>query len=149
MKNGEPLQTFSMKLGAVGLTEKFLFSNPPKKKEFENLQVEIVAALQQPLRKTKNAAWQFSTGTSGTILNLAELLNFQIAGNATAKPEIQLKKLIALNKMMAGLPLEERAKLPVISPQRAEVIVAGGLILEGVMRAFRYSNVAAVRLRFA
>ena len=136
MKNGEPLKLFSMKLGAVGLTEKFLFSNPPKKKELENLQVEIISALQQPLRKTKNAAWQFSTGTSGTILNLTSLLNFQTAETSGAKPEIQLKKLTALNKMMAGLTLEDRAKLPVISPQRAEVIVAGGQILEGVMRAF-------------
>jgi exopolyphosphatase/guanosine-5'-triphosphate,3'-diphosphate pyrophosphatase len=137
MKNGEPHKLFSMKLGAVGLTEKFLFSNPPKKKELENLQMEIVSALQQPLRKTQNATWQFSTGTSGTILNLAELLNFQVAEGRTAKPEIQLKKLVALNKMIASLPLEERAKLPVISPQRAEVIVAGGQILEGVMRAFK------------
>ncbi len=135
MKNGEPHKLFSMKLGAVGLTERYLFSNPPKRKELENLQLEIVAALQQPLRKTKGATWQFSTGTSGTILNLADLLNFQTAENG--KPEIQLKKLTALNKLLASLPLEKRSELPVISPQRAEVIVAGGQILEGVMRAFR------------
>jgi exopolyphosphatase/guanosine-5'-triphosphate,3'-diphosphate pyrophosphatase len=135
MKNGEPHKLFSMKLGAVGLTDRYLFSNPPKRKELENLQLEIVAALQQPLRKTKGATWQFSTGTSGTILNLADLLNFQTAENG--KPEIQLKKLTALNKLMASLPLAERAQLPVISSQRAEVIVAGGQILEGVMRAFR------------
>ena len=36
---------------------------------------------------------------------------------------------------MARISLEERSKLPVISPQRAEVIVAGGQILEGMMRA--------------
>jgi exopolyphosphatase/pppGpp-phosphohydrolase len=38
---------------------------------------------------------------------------------------------------MASLPLAERAKCPSSAPQRAEVIVAGGQILEGVMRAFR------------
>lgn len=137
MKNGEPHKLFSMKLGAVGLTEKFIFSNPPKPKELENLQMEIVAALQKPLRKMKDVAWQISTGTSGTILNLTELLNFQTAESAEAKPEIQFKKLVALNKMLARLPIEERAQLPSISPQRAEVIVAGGQILEGVMRAFK------------
>jgi len=136
MKNGEPHKLFSMKLGAVGLTERFLSSDPPKRKELENLQAEIISALQQPIRKTKNTAWQFSTGTSGTILNLTSLLNFQTVETSDAKPEIQLKKLVALNKMIASLPLEDRAKLPVISPQRAEVIVAGGQILEGVMRAF-------------
>jgi exopolyphosphatase/guanosine-5'-triphosphate,3'-diphosphate pyrophosphatase len=39
--------------------------------------------------------------------------------------------------MMARISLEERTKLPIISPQRAEVIVAGGLILESAMRALR------------
>lgn len=136
MKNGEPHKLFSMKLGAVGLTEKFIFSNPPKAKELENLQAEIVFALERPLRKMKNQTWQIATGTSGTIMNLATLLNFQTGETANAKPEIQFKKLVALNKMMSRISLEERAKLPAISPQRAEVIVAGGQILEGVMRAF-------------
>lgn len=141
MKNGEPHKLFSMKLGAVGLTEKFIFSNPPKAKELENLQLEIVSALQNPLRKMKDAAWQISTGTSGTILNLAALLNFQTAESAEAKLEIQFKKLVALNKMLARMTIEERAKMPVISPQRAEVIVAVGQILEGVMRAFKIEKI--------
>ncbi|MCY7377333.1 MAG: Ppx/GppA family phosphatase [Pyrinomonadaceae bacterium] len=137
MKNGEPYKLFSMKLGAVGLTERFIFSNPPRTKELENLQAEITFALERPLRKMKNQTWQISTGTSGTIMNLTTLLNFQTAETANAQPEIQFKKLVALNKMLARIPLEERAKLPSISLSRAEVIVAGGQILEGVMRAFK------------
>ncbi len=124
-----------MKLGAVGLTERFIFSNPPKDKELKNLQAEIVFALKHPLQKLKNASWEFATGTSGTILNLGAMLDFQTAGNSSGKMEIPFKRLVALNKMMAKVSLEQRAKLPVISPQRAEVIVAGGQILEGVMRA--------------
>ncbi len=137
MKNGEPHKLFSMKLGAVGLTEKYIFSNPPKNKEIKSLQTEIAFALEHPLRKIKNAAWQIASGTSGTILNLAGLLNFQTAESSAQKPEIQLKRLTALNKMLAEIPLEKRVNLPVISPQRAEVIVAGGQILEGVMRALK------------
>ncbi|HXG82596.1 MAG TPA: Ppx/GppA phosphatase family protein [Pyrinomonadaceae bacterium] len=135
MKNGEPHKLFSMKLGAVGLTERFLLTNPPRNREIKNLQTEIGFALEQPLRKIKDETWNVASGTSGTIVNLAGLLNFSSNGNSAAKPHIQLKKLTALNKMTANLPLEERAKLPVISPQRAEVIVGGGQILEGVMRA--------------
>ena len=132
MKKGQPDKLFSMKLGAVGLTEKFIFSNPPKPKEIKNLQAEIIFALKQPMRKMEGETWQFSTGTSGTILNLAGLLNIETPEST----EIQLKKLIALNKMLAKITLEKRVQMPVISPQRAEVIVAGGQILEGVMRAF-------------
>jgi len=39
--------------------------------------------------------------------------------------------------MMARITLEERARLPIISRERAEVIVAGGQILENVMRALK------------
>ncbi len=137
MKNGEPHKLFSMKLGAVGLTEKFLLTNPPKSKEIKNLQTEIAFALEHPLRKINGEKWSISSATSGTALNLAGMLNFQSNPNSNAKPQIQLKKLAALNKMSANLSLEERAKLPFISPQRAEVIVAGGQIMEGVMRALR------------
>jgi exopolyphosphatase / guanosine-5'-triphosphate,3'-diphosphate pyrophosphatase len=135
MRDGEPHKLFSMKLGAVGLTERFLASNPPKKRELENLRAEIALALDHPLRKIRGETWQAATGTSGTILNLAGLLAFQDGRASGQKPLIELKKLSALNEMMARIGLEERVKLPIISPQRAEVIVAGGLILECVMRA--------------
>src|SRR5215213_1312399 len=137
MRDGEPSKLFSMKLGAVGLTEQFIASNPPKKKEIENLRAEIASALERPLRKIKGETWQVSTGTSGTILNLAALINFQNGSNSQQKPVIGLKKLTALNEMMARITLEERARLPSISRERAEVIVAGGQILENVMRALK------------
>lgn len=137
MKAGEPHKLFSMKLGAVGLTERFILSNPPKPREIKAAQTEIAFALEHPLRKIKDERWQISSGTSGTILNLAALLNFETAAGAQPRNEIQLKKLAALNKTLAEISLEKRAQLPVISPQRAEVIVAGGQILEGVMRALK------------
>lgn len=137
MKDGEPHKLFSMKLGAVGLTEKFLFSNPPKKNELENLRAEIASALEHPLRKIKGETWAFSTGTSGTILNLARLVNSQNGELSIEKSPIPLKNLTLLNETLAKISLADRVKLPVISPQRAEVIVAGGQILENVMRALK------------
>jgi exopolyphosphatase/guanosine-5'-triphosphate,3'-diphosphate pyrophosphatase len=133
MRDGTPEKLFSMKLGAVGLTEKFIFSDPPKDKEIKNLRNEIDHALERPRRELKDVSWQISSGTSGTIINLATLLSFQPDG----KSEIQLKKLAGLNEMLAKISLADRAKLPSISPQRAEVIVSGGQILEGVMRALK------------
>ena len=135
MTDGAPELLFSMKLGAVGLTEKFLFSNPPKEKELKALKAEIALALDRPMRELADKKWQISTGTSGTILNLASLLNFQTSQTMNKYAELQFKRLVGLNQMLAKLPLEQRGKLPDISPQRAEVIVAGGQILEGVMRA--------------
>ncbi|MGI9035725.1 MAG: HD domain-containing protein [Pyrinomonadaceae bacterium] len=138
MRDGAPDKLFSMKLGAVRLTEKFIFSNPPKEREIKNLRAEIESANERPRRELKNERWNLFSGTSGTILNLATLLNFQTNG----KSEIQFKKLVALNEMLARISLTERAKLPSISLQRAEVIVSGGQILEGVMRALKIETLA-------
>lgn len=137
MTDGFPEQLFSMKLGAVSLTNKFIFSNPPKEKELKELQAEIALAVDRPTRELKSKKWQISTGTSGTILNLASLMSFQTANVINKNAELNFKKLVDLNQMLAKLPLEQRGKLPDISPQRAEVIVAGGQILEGVMRALK------------
>jgi len=135
MKNGEPKKLFSMKLGTVGLTERFLSADPPKKKEIKELRNEIHTALIQPARKMKGQKWNISSGTSGTILSLSALLNFQTSDEVADRPAINIKRLSALNKMLAKLTLEQRTNIPVINQRRAEVIVAGGQILEGVMLA--------------
>lgn len=137
MIDGTPAELYSMRMGAVGLTEKFIFSNPPKEKEIKALQNEVAALVERPAREFKGKKWQISTGTSGTILNLASLLNFQANSSIDKTASLQFKKLVALNKMLSRISNEERGKLPDISPQRAEVIVAGGQILEGVMRALK------------
>lgn len=135
MVDGTPEELFSMKLGAVGLTERFIFSNPPKEKEIKALRAEISQSLERPSRELKKKKWELSTGTSGTILNLASLLNFQTTETMDKTADIQFKRLAGLNQMLSRISNEDRSKLPDISPQRAEVIVAGGQILEGVMRA--------------
>lgn len=141
-KNGEPKKLFSMKLGAVSLTEKHLFSNPPKDKEIKRLQEEIKLALERPLRELEGEKWQLSSGTSGTIWKLSSLTNNVDSDNILERPEISLKKLSSLNKTLAKLTTEKRAELPTVSPQRAEVIVAGGQILEGVMRALKIETLS-------
>lgn len=137
MQDGYPDYLYSMKLGSVSLTNRFLFGNPPKEKELKALRAEISSALERPTRELKDKKWQISTGTSGTILNLASLSSFLTSNVANKYAELNYKNLVRLNQSLAKLPLEERGKLPDISPNRAEVIVAGGQILEGVMRALK------------
>lgn len=113
MTDGTPELLFSMKLGAVGLTEKFLFSNPPKEKELKALKAEIALALDRPMRELADKKWQISTGTSGTILNLASLLNFQTSQTMNKYAELQFKRLVGLNQMLAKLPLEQEENFPI------------------------------------
>lgn len=135
MDEGEPNKLFSMKLGAVGLTEKYLFHDPPTKKEVKKLRKEIRFALEQPERKIGGETWDLSVGTSGTILALASMLNFQNPNNLTDKPRIKFKQLVKMNRRLAKMTLAERTNITLINERRAEVIIAGGQILEGVMEA--------------
>ena len=142
-RDGLPVSLLSVKLGAVGLTERYLVSNPPKSKEVTNLRTEIRAAFERPARQLRGKGWQQATGTSGTILALGRLLRARDPGEVPkkeqeaqpAEAEIVLDQLAGLNNELEKLRLAEKRNVSGLSPQRAEIIVAGGQILEGAMRA--------------
>jgi exopolyphosphatase/guanosine-5'-triphosphate,3'-diphosphate pyrophosphatase len=141
MENGEPEKLFSMKLGAVGLTEKYLLSDPPAKKELKKLRKEIGFALVQPTRKIKGKSWGVSSGTSGTVTAVSMMLAEQPEYGDILTPPIEYEELVELNKRLASMTIAERSLVPLINERRAEVIVAGAQILEGVMRAFGIKTV--------
>jgi len=142
-RNGSSLSLFSMKLGAVGLTERYLVSDPPTSKQLKNLKAEVHAAFERPRRELRDAKWQQASGTSGTILSIGAALRKLAAGDDERKQQpvqptetdIPLSQLAALNTKLATLDLAGRRTLAGLTPQRAEIIIAGGQILEGAMRA--------------
>lgn len=144
MRDSTPDQLLSVKLGAVGLTEKYLSTDPPKNKEIKALKAEVQAALERPARELKGQRWQQSTGTSGTILAIGNALRLralsqgrQAEGAQPAGDEIKIGKLLGFNARMLGMNFSERRAVPGITNQRSEIIIAGGHILEGVMLALR------------
>ncbi len=142
-RNGLPFSLYSVKLGAVGLTEKYLASNPPKSKELNNLKTEVHAAFNRPARQLRGSSWQLATGTSGTILALGRVLRTRDISDSTkdeqeaqpAEAEIALGQLQLLNIKLAKMRITERRDVSGLTAQRSEIIVAGGQILEGAMRA--------------
>lgn len=147
MRDGVPEQLLSVKLGAVGLTEKFLANDPPKNKEVKALKQEIQAVLERPARELKGVRWQRTTGTSGTILAIGNALRLralsqgrQAEGAQPAGDEIKIGKLTNFNLRMLQMSGSERRTMPGITNQRAEIIIAGGHILEGVMQALKIDS---------
>jgi exopolyphosphatase/guanosine-5'-triphosphate,3'-diphosphate pyrophosphatase len=143
MRGGVPEQLISVKLGAVGLTDKFISNDPPKPKEVRALRNEVRLALERPAREMRGAKWQRATGTSGTIIALGEALRLRAQAREAGQEdrgaqapgaEITLGRLARLNEKLAQESAAER-RTQGFSAQRAEIIVAGGQILEGVMDA--------------
>ncbi len=148
MRDRAPAGLFSVKLGAIGLTERFITSDPPKQKELKALKDEVRAALERPARELRGARWQQATGTSGTILAIGTALRLralsgkdpQVEGARPAGDEIELAKLSRFNSRLADMNAGERRDVPGISAQRSEIIIAGGQILEGAMLALRINS---------
>src|SRR6185369_13787988 len=142
-RNGTSLSLFSLKLGAVGLTESYLISDPPSAKQLKNLKAEVHAAFERPRRELRDAKWQQASGTSGTILAPGATLRKLAANDDERKhqpvqpteTDISLSQLAALNTRLATLDHAGRRALAELTTQRAEIIIAGGQILEGAMRA--------------
>jgi exopolyphosphatase/guanosine-5'-triphosphate,3'-diphosphate pyrophosphatase len=140
VRGGVPAALFSVRLGAVGLTERFLASDPPRARELRALREEARGALEGPARELRDARWQRVTGTSGTIIAVGEALR---ARDAKQKPQgsppggagVALGRLERFNERMAGMTQSERRGVHGVSAQRAEIVVAGGQILEAVMRS--------------
>ena len=126
-RDGEPLKLVSMKIGAVGLTDRFIRSDPPAPSELDTLRSEIRVSLERSTGELREQKWDQTTATSGTALAISGALN--------RAAMVDLPELKRLNARIAALSLAERRNFPGLSPQRADIIVAGGTILEEVMNA--------------
>jgi exopolyphosphatase / guanosine-5'-triphosphate,3'-diphosphate pyrophosphatase len=131
-RDGEPLKLVSVKLGAVGLTDRFIASDPPAPHELDALRTEIRSSLERPASELRVQQWDHTTATSGTALAIGAALNNTAPGVAST---VSLANLKALNARIGGLSLAERRNVAGLTPQRADIIVAGGLVLEEVMSA--------------
>lgn len=147
MRDAAPERLLSVKLGAVGLAESYIHSDPPKQKQLRALREEVQAALEMPARELRGDRWQHATGTSGTILAIGNALRLRALsqgrepeGAQPAGDEVKIGKLVAFNSRMQAMGFSERRAVPGISNQRSEIIVAGGQILEGVMLALKIES---------
>jgi exopolyphosphatase/guanosine-5'-triphosphate,3'-diphosphate pyrophosphatase len=126
-RDGEPLKLVSMKIGAVGLTDRLIRCDPPSPSELHALRSEIRVSLERSAGELREQKWDQTTATSGTALAISAALNRAAIGD--------LPELKRLNARIAALSLVERRNVQGLSPQRADIIVAGGTVLEEVMTA--------------
>lgn len=128
----------SLQLGCVRLTERFLASDPPAAEEL----VACSAYVRKHLPRLQPAA---AIGVAGTVTTVAAL----DLGLRTYDPERVHGHRIARAAVgrelerLSALTVAERASIPVIEPGRAEVIVAGAVILSEVMTAYGLEEIEA------
>lgn len=131
-QNREPIVLISFKLGAVRLTEQFRGQDPPSEKQVRRLRAEMREILRQRAQEIADVGFDDCYGTSGTINALGAML----LHNHSTHPavfDVSLTELQPLNDRLMKMPLEERLQVPGLNRSRAEIIIAGGQLLEAIM----------------
>ena len=125
----------SLDIGAVRLSERFLPSDPPTAYELEQARQFARAACET--FPTPDAP-PLVAGIGGTAVNVAAVTQ----GLAQPDPDALHGATLAHADVSAALdrftrlPLAERRQIPGLEPKRADVIIAGALILDTLLTYF-------------
>jgi exopolyphosphatase/guanosine-5'-triphosphate,3'-diphosphate pyrophosphatase len=149
---GESGRWVSLPFGAVSLTEQFLHSDPPDPAEIESLRKHVRGTLMHECAYMPDRA-PLLAGVGGTITLLACLDR----GLTSYEPQLiegHPMPVDRLNERIAALTRmtqSERRGLPVMGEGRADIVVAGALVVEELVRRFPTSAlIASTRgLRYA
>jgi exopolyphosphatase/guanosine-5'-triphosphate,3'-diphosphate pyrophosphatase len=128
----------SLQVGAVRLTERHVRTDPLSRAALEDLRSAARAAL-APLRSLDGVTSLASgrlVGVAGTVTTLAAVAQALPVYDAAKVhgSTLLLSEIDDLVARLAALPVAERAALPGMEPKRADVIVAGGLVVAEATR---------------
>ena len=137
---GETLRSRSLKLGAIRLTSRFFGG--------QRLHPSAVGACRQYVRSTmaefatevRPNGFEVAVGSSGTIMNVAEMAQAtrgepppQTFNNFTFH-RTELDEVV--RRLIAADTVERRKAIPGLDPARADIVLAGALILEQTFATF-------------
>ena len=127
----------SFKLGVIRLTERFIKSDPLAPRDERKLNRYLDAELGKYLDQVRRAGFDRVVGTSGTILSLgavAQAERHQPAGASLRNRRISAKQLRRTRKTLVLRDLQERLRVPGLEPRRADLAVAGAILLDAILR---------------
>lgn len=144
----EPRSLNSTKVGAVRLTSEFVTTDPISNAEFQYLQAYIRGMLERPVEDMRSHLQAGEVprlvGTSGTIEALATLHareKFGVIPTPLNGYQFSLRDLREMVNRFRRLNLAERLAIPGMSDRRAEIILAGALILQEAMELLGMESV--------
>jgi exopolyphosphatase/guanosine-5'-triphosphate,3'-diphosphate pyrophosphatase len=137
-----PLAAISTPMGSVRLTERFVRSDPPDASELNRMRAAIGELLNdvEPAIPVRDArTFVAVAGTSTTVQAIALGLDFYDP-ERIHRTRLSRVDAARVASQLAAMTTAERAALPVMAPGRADVIVAGSVILVEVMERFGFDE---------
>lgn len=144
----EPRYLSSTKVGAVRLTDMFVESDPISERDFEQLRGYVRGMLDRATEELRSqlrpGEMPKLVGTSGTIESLMNLHVWQTLGHAPTSLQgytLTHADLKGLIQKLRSLNYQQRTQVPGMSEKRAEIILAGAVVLLEVMNLLEINSI--------
>ena len=127
----------SLKLGVIRLTERFVHSDPITGADERRMVGYITEVLTPVTEKIRGRGFARVVGTSGTILSLGALAVGEgraVGSDALRNRRVSLKLLRRVRKELTALDLAGRIGIPGLDPRRADLAVAGSILICTMLR---------------
>jgi exopolyphosphatase/guanosine-5'-triphosphate,3'-diphosphate pyrophosphatase len=126
----------SFKLGVIRLTERYVKSDPISRRDERKLVRHIESELDEYLKRIAKAGYDRVVGTSGTILSLGSVAAAQDGAPAGSirNRRVSARQLHRLRKLLATLDIQKRLQVPGLDPKRADLAVAGAILLDTILK---------------
>ena len=138
-ERGEALTAFSLKLGAIRLTRRFFRTDLLHPGAVDACRRYVRAMLARVRREVSVCGFDVAVGSSGTIETIAAMV--QAARDEGDEPRTfnnftfsrrEVRRV--LQELIDAPTVEDRRRLPGVDPTRADILLAGALILEQTMK---------------
>ncbi len=138
----------SMGLGAVYLTEAFLSNDPVSKSELLALRKHIRKKLRKNLDASYCQPLQCIIGSGGSITSIGRMLMAQRGESydSVNRYEVLHSDVVHLLAKLHRIPCRDRRSVPGLSPERADIIVAGVTVIDELMH-FLGTNILRINER--
>ncbi len=127
----------SFKIGVIRLTERFVNSDPLSNRDERKLTKHIMSEIEPYCSEIASHGYDRVIGTSGTILSLGAVAATAVKGTTPSEfrnLRVSSKQIRRVRKEVVSLPLEQRLTIPGLDPRRADLVVAGAVLLDSVLR---------------
>lgn len=127
----------SVKLGVIRLTEQFVRSDPLSRRDERQMVSHITETIAPTVEKIVAHGFDRVVGTSGTILSLGALAVGEeraVGSDDLRNRRVSAKQIRRLRRDVCALDLAGRLRLPGLDPRRADLAVAGSILLDTILR---------------
>jgi exopolyphosphatase/guanosine-5'-triphosphate,3'-diphosphate pyrophosphatase len=141
----EPEAMLSLDIGCVRLHERHLHGDPPTAAEVAALRADAAAHLHRVTAVLDPASAERVVGVAGTITTVTAIgLGLGVYDPSRIhRSSLRADEITAVAEKLAAMTVAERAAIPVMAKGREDVIAAGALLLDELVRTFGFPRVTA------